>query len=250
MTWSFVKGHGTANDFVILTDGPDPTTEQVARICDRRRGLGADGILRLVPGDVPFMDYRNADGSLAQMCGNGIRVYARWLVDAGHAAPGTWPIQTRGGLRTVTVPADPLADISVGMGQPQRTADLPVTIAGSTRLATGVSMGNPHLVLTLTAEEVRGADLTRPPQPLGHNIELVALTGEREVLMRVHERGSGETASCGTGACAAVVALSGAPTGEPWTVEVPGGRLGVSWGPEGVVLCGPAQLVASGSITL
>jgi diaminopimelate epimerase len=249
-TWHFVKGHGTGNDFLILTDGPDPTAAEVAALCDRHRGLGADGILRAEPtAEGWFMDYRNSDGSLAEMCGNGIRVFARWLVLEQMAPPGTFPVVTRGGLRSVEVEA--AGDIRVDMG--------PATL-GEAQLvwgqpATAVDLGNPHLVLSLSASEVAGADLTKAPDGLDQvNVELVALTGPRELTMRVHERGSGETLSCGTGACAAAVAAatwsSVGATGEPWTVTVPGGVLTVEWTPETVFLSGPAVLLADGSVSV
>ncbi len=124
----FVKGHGTENDFVILPDPDgvlDLTPEAVARLCDRRAGIGADGVLRVVRTKATeheadaewFMDYRNADGGVAEMCGNGIRVFARYLVDVDLAAPGEWDVATRAGLRRVTLGAS--GDVSVDMGLPE-----------------------------------------------------------------------------------------------------------------------------------
>ncbi len=307
----FVKGHGTGNDFVLLPDPDgdlDLTPELVRALCDRRRGIGGDGMLRVVlasaagPGadaavgaDRPparwFMDYRNADGSIAEMCGNGIRVFGRYLVDAGYAQPGPQSIATRAGVKTVEVPAS--GDVTVDMGPPQ-IADgpgTPVTLGGRRWAALAVSMGNPHAVCFLAdghpadgrsgpgagdPGELAALDLTREPSfdadrfPTGVNVEFVAGPGrvagpvggggpvgaggsDSVVTMRVHERGVGETASCGTGACAVAVAhavRSGAKPvdGHPVEVDValPGGRLHVTWTPTTVLLRGPAVLVADG----
>jgi diaminopimelate epimerase len=265
-----VKGHGTENDFVLLPD-PEATlqlTPAVVRaLCDRRAGIGADGVLRLVPAaDDPdgkawagrahwFMDYRNADGSVAEMCGNGIRVFARYLVDAGLADPGELAIGTRGGVRTVWLGRS--GDVTVDMGLPELLDASPVV---GEIAAVAVSMGNPHVVVPLAAGErglaaLAGLDLDGPPRvlpalPDGQNVEFTVRTGPRALALRVHERGAGETRSCGTGVCAAVVAavhLDGAGRGEPWTVDVPGGRLTVTWTGAGpVLLTGPAVLVAGG----
>ena len=254
----FVKGHGTENDFVVLPDAPPLDPPTVRALCDRRAGIGADGVLRLERGgpvDGGFvMDYWNADGSVAEMCGNGIRVYARYLVDAGLAEPGTLAIGTRAGVRTVQVPA--AGDVTVEMGAPVPLAAAP-TVGG--RPGTAVSMGNPHVVVELPDLAALDAlDLARPPEvrpalPDGQNVEFVVRRGPRALAMRVHERGVGETRSCGTGVCAAVVAAvawaDGDGLDDPWTVDVPGGRLTVTWLSAGpVLLSGPAVLVAHGEV--
>jgi diaminopimelate epimerase len=280
----FVKGHGTENDFVIL---PDPegsielTATLVAALCDRRAGIGADGVLRVVrakaSGDPAgeaqageaewFMDYRNADGSLAEMCGNGIRVYARYLIESSLAAPGEWPVATRAGLRMVTAPA--AGDVSVDMGPPQMLGAGAAVIAGRTYPGLRVSLGNPHLACMIE-EPVTGLDLSAPPRvaaalfPDGANVEFYQpdrALGAHGIRMRVYERGSGETRSCGTGAVAVAAAAaatvtatgSAAPAGESapageWTVAVPGGIVTVTF--DGVTshLRGPAVLVAEGEI--
>jgi diaminopimelate epimerase len=225
----FVKGHGTGNDFVVLPDPDgelDLTADLVRALCDRRTGVGADGVLRVVlSAAVPeaaslagtarwFMDYRNADGSVAEMCGNGARVFARYLVTAGYAQPGRFTIATRAGLRLVEVPA--AGDVTVDMGPPRLSAGpgSAVTVAERAFTAVGVSMGNPHAVCfadDLDVATLRGLDLTRPPAfspvdfPDGVNVEIV-VDRPGGVAMRVYERGVGETASCGTGACAVAVA--------------------------------------------
>jgi diaminopimelate epimerase len=255
----FVKGHGTRNDFVVLPDLDDALdldAQTVRALCDRRGGIGADGVLRVVRRNDAsarwFMDYRNADGSIAEMCGNGIRVVARWLVDSGHEPAGEFGVHTRDGVKTVTVPT--AGDVTVGMGRAERLPDAKVGLNGQWWPATGWSMGNPHLVV-LDAE-VAALDLTDPPSidpassfPDGANIEFVETVAPDHIRMRVHERGVGETQSCGTGACAAAVAAmahQGQSSGT-YVVDVPGGRLSVAWLPDGTVtLTGPAIIVAEG----
>ncbi|GAA1981482.1 diaminopimelate epimerase [Kitasatospora viridis] len=274
----FLKGHGTENDFVIVPD-PDGLLDlgpaQVARLCDRRAGIGGDGLLRVVrsakdPAAVEladraewFMDYRNADGSIAEMCGNGVRVFARYLVSAGLAEPGGFTIATRAGLRAVTVAER--GDVTVDMGRAVLPGpdDVRVTVGGRSWPARNVNMGNPHAV-AFVADLAEAGNLYEAPgvtpagaYPDGVNVEFVVDRGERHVAMRVHERGSGETRSCGTGTCAVAVAaarrdgLDPAVTGEPvgYTVDVPGGRLQLREYPDGrIEMTGPAVLVASGTI--
>ena len=270
----YVKGHGTGNDFVIL---PDPDGELkvdadlVRALCDRRTGIGADGILRVVltaaePAAAAdartarwFMDYRNSDGSVAEMCGNGIRVFARYLVDAGYEPPGRLTIATRAGLRVVDVPAT--GDVTVDMGPPKIISDrpVPVAVAGREFAATAVSMGNPHAVCfaeDLTPAGLAGLALGAPTVPAdvfpdGANVEVVVGRPGGGVAMRVYERGVGETASCGTGACAVAVAevlrRGGRPPAEV-EVDLPGGRLAVIWQESAVLLRGPAVLVSDGIV--
>ena len=264
----FVKGHGTENDFVLLPD-PDGalhlTPELVRRICDRRAGIGGDGVLRVVrsaamPMDAAdgaewFMDYRNADGTTAEMCGNGIRVVARFLVDEGLAPAGEWAVATRGGVKTVRLGAT--GDVTVDMG----AARLPgterkVTVADRSWPAVEVDMGNPHAVVFVDdlshAGPLSSVPTVDPAFPGGVNVEFVATLGARHVAIRVHERGVGETRSCGTGACASVVAAAGrhqvaAPVS--YVVDVPGGRLTVMLRTDGhLELTGPAVLVGRGEL--
>ena len=283
----FTKGHGTGNDFVLVADPDgelDLAPSEIARLCDRHVGIGADGLLRAVrigkdpsaeshDADVDwFMDYRNADGSIAEMCGNGIRVFAAFLLAEGLAelpAGGTLPVATRGGVMTVQRTATGFA---VDLGRWTRGSDdVAVRIAGVDVIRPGVSIDvpNPHVVVALADDdELAGADLSTPPvldpPPLaGANVELVRPSdplvedGIARIRMRVHERGSGETRSCGTGAVAAALATrywagSGAPN--DWRVTVPGGVLGVRMfaaeDGEHVALSGPAELVYSGVVDL
>ncbi|MCU1691988.1 MAG: diaminopimelate epimerase [Frankiales bacterium] len=252
MELTYLKGHGTENDFVVLPDLEgtlELTPELVARLCDRRAGIGADGVLRVVPtklepsaGDSSaewFMDYRNADGSVAEMCGNGVRVYARYLVEAGLASLGELDLATRGGDKHVVVESD-VVTVDMGLA----VVGEPVLVDGV--VATSVDMGNPHAVVHATPPAVLD------PDRKDLNVEYVEELGPTHLRMRVHERGVGETRSCGTGACAAVVAhvlRTAEPRGSAYDVDVPGGRLQVTWREDGhVLLAGPAVIVAAGSL--
>ncbi|MGH3886041.1 MAG: diaminopimelate epimerase [Pseudonocardiaceae bacterium] len=266
----FLKGHGTENDFVVLPDPTgslDLTPSRVRALCDRHRGLGADGVLRVVPGalvhDVPpgtspdewFMDYRNADGSVAELCGNGARVFARYLADAGLVTDPEFRIGSRSGSRTVRRNDD--GSVAVEMGRVRRNGKSTVTVEGAAFSGLAVDVGNPHLVC-LTEVPVEHLDLTVPPGhdpvafPHGVNVEFVNVLCARQLRMRVHERGVGETRSCGTGAVAALAAAldaEGTGTGEA-DVQVPGGLVHVAIAGDGSTLTGPAVLVASGRLAL
>jgi diaminopimelate epimerase len=258
----FVKGHGTENDFVLLPDVENRLVLDASlaqRLCNRRTGIGADGVLRIAPPNDEtadwFMDYRNADGSVAEMCGNGIRVFARYLIEAGLAMPGRIAVETRGGRRSVDAPAE--GDVTVDMGPAERITDAKVTVGGAAYDAIGWSLGNPHLVTVVDGGTLDGLDLSVPPGvdpanafPAGVNVEFAVRAGRRRIRMRVHERGSGETRSCGTGACAAAVAVMDERAERTcYDVDVPGGRLQVDWGRDGTVrLTGPAVLVAEGDV--
>jgi diaminopimelate epimerase len=264
----FVKGHGTENDFVVLPDLDDELDlgpGLVAAICDRRAGIGADGVLRVVRADAVagarwFMDYRNADGSIAQMCGNGIRVFARYLVDHDLEPPGEFAVATRGGVRTVRL--DATGDVTVDMGRHTLPETGPVAVRVGARSwpALAVTMPNPHAVAFVDdldhAGDLLAAPEVTPPQafPEGVNVEFAVSRGVRHVAMRVHERGVGETRSCGTGACAVMVAAArrdGLARPVTYTVDVPGGRLEISEAADGSVsMTGPAVLVAEGRLLL
>jgi diaminopimelate epimerase len=260
----YAKGHGTGNDFVILPDLDDRlqlSAELARQLCDRHTGIGADGVLRVVADWASgsdrtwFMDYRNADGGVAEMCGNGIRVFARYLIDRGLAAGPEVAIGTRAGVRTVRREAD--GQFSVDMGSAVITGKGSAEIAGHGYPGLAIDVGNPHLACVVS-QPVTGFDLSVPPAvdgaefPNGVNVEVVRLTGDRSVEMRVHERGSGETRSCGTGAVAAAVAAAAATGRWPgsgsdrWLVAVPGGTLTVTPSEVASVLTGPAVLVAEG----
>ena len=274
---AFLKGHGTENDFVIVPD-PENTLDlppaAVAALCDRRAGIGGDGLLHVVrsaahpeakhmaPDAEWFMDYRNGDGSVAEMCGNGVRVFARYLQHAGHVTEGDLTVATRGGVKTVHI--DKAGDVTVGMGKARLPeGDVTVTVGDHSWPARNVNMGNPHAV-AFVDDLAHAGDLYSPPPfspaaayPDGVNVEFVVDRGPGHVAMRVHERGSGETRSCGTGACAVAVATArrdGADpgaTGTPatYTVDVPGGTLVITERPDGEIeMTGPAVIVAEGGI--
>lgn len=274
---AFLKGHGTENDFVIVPDpenAVDLPPAAVAALCDRRAGIGGDGLLHVVRSAAHpeargmaaeaewFMDYRNGDGSIAEMCGNGVRVFARYLQRAGHVSAGDITVATRGGVKTVHIAKD--GDITVGMGRalfPE--GDVSVSVGGRDWPARNVNMGNPHAV-AFVDDLAHAGDLFTPPPfsppsayPDGVNVEFVTDRGPRHVAMRVHERGAGETRSCGTGACAVAVAAARrdgadpAVTGAPatYTVDVPGGTLVITERPGGEIeMTGPAVIVAEGAI--
>lgn len=268
-TWGFVKGHGTCNDFILLKDRSGSVAlspEQVRFLCDRHGGIGADGVIRAVKAaHVPewdgdpelwFMDYRNADGSLAEMCGNGLRVYGRFLMEEGLVDSNDLAIATRAGLRRVRELPDGRMCASVGQ---VHVAPEPTWVdhAGRRLRAVAVNVGNPHAVVQLP-EDLRldGLDLSRAPGldekvfPEGANVEFVRVENEHELSMRVHERGSGETLSCGTGVVAAAAACGLPGPGEELTraVTVPGGRLEARFAGGSAELIGPAVLVARGEV--
>lgn len=278
--YEFVKGHGTENDFVLLPDadgslhGALPAARVVA-LCDRRAGIGGDGVMRVIrtaalaayEPEVArqdaewFMDYRNSDGSFSEMCGNGVRVFARFLAAEGLVDTGApVAIGTRAGVKTVRFGDDGL--ITVDMGRPRPGEETKVAVGALSWPAANIDMGNPHAVAFVDSLDDAGPLLEEPAfdrsaYPHGVNVEFVVRRGARHVAMRVHERGSGETRSCGTGACAVMVAAAIAddarPDGEDVTyrVDVPGGELAVTWtAADRVLLTGPALLVARGTTTL
>ncbi len=277
-TLDFVKGHGTENDFVLIPD-PDgalgPIDPDVVRaLCDRRAGLGADGVIRVVRtagtddpaavaarGDADwFMDYSNADGSISEMCGNGVRVFGRYLVERqGASAAAPLPVATRDGVKILRFDGDL---ITVDMGAPQVLGATEVGVGERSWPALGVDLGNPHAVAFVDDLAHAGPLLEVPEYddafyPDGVNVEFVVRRGPYHVAMRVHERGSGETRSCGTGACAVMVAAALAEPGvdgeaqrargTTYDVDLPGGRLTITWTEDDrILMTGPAVLVAEG----
>ncbi|MDQ4037563.1 MAG: diaminopimelate epimerase [Actinomycetota bacterium] len=293
----FLKGHGTENDFILLPDfaeldphaePPRLSAEQVRRLCDRHAGIGGDGVLRVLPVGAAtaaeglptgqarwFMDYRNADGSVAEMCGNGARLFARYLLDTGLETAPAFDLVTRGGLRRITLSSS--GEVCVDMGPAAGGVESLARVSGEAFQGRKVSMTNPHLVC-ITDVAVGDLDLSNAPMvddtlfPDGVNVEFLNYVSEDSaeivsaddvcrvqsaeegallhVRMRVHERGVGETRSCGTGACAvAAQALDrlGRTSGQV-VVDVPGGQVTVSVTPETTVLGGPAVFVASGEV--
>jgi len=257
VSYPFFKGHGTENDFVIVPGDVDLTPDRVRALCDRRAGIGGDGVIRAARGEDGrwFMDYRNSDGSLSEMCGNGIRLFARYLRDHEGATPPP-EIDTRDGIKLLTEDGD---GFTVDLGSPQVLGESKVGVDGRSWTATHVDMGNPHAVAFVDDLADAGRLLDPPSHdeevyPDGVNVEFVVRRGERHVAMRVHERGSGETRSCGTGAGAVMVAAAtadGAGRGSTYRVDVPGGTLTVAWTEDDrVLLTGPAVIVAPGTTDL
>lgn len=290
VTLSFTKGHGTGNDFVLFADPKgeiDLSSDQIAWLCDRHFGVGADGVIRAVRSEHLaagaealaedasaewFMDYYNADGSIAEMCGNGIRVYVHYLVTEGLITPevgDTVCVGTRAGVKDVLVgPSGYQADLGRWRLEDSerlvRAKNLDVARPGVT-----INVGNPHVAVAVADEaELANIDLSyqpliEPAMPDGANIEFVmpeeplVHDGVARIKMRVHERGSGETLSCGTGAVAAALAFrywGGPDAPNTWRVELPGGRLGVRMFAteegEHVSLSGPVELVYTGTVTV
>ena len=287
----FLKGHGTGNDFVLL---PDPSgaldlrADDVALLCDRHRGLGADGVIRIAPsttssisgdsasshGTSWFMDYRNADGSLAEMCGNGARVFLRALQVLDFVGPNAGcSVETRGGV--VHVEPRPDGRIAVAMGHagpfavPGATSEgIEVSTSGGRWSAIAVQAPNPHAVVLLPGgvhlegvdDLAAVGDLRDPPEiypafPAGANVEFVVRLADGSVRMRVHERGVGETRACGTGACAVAWTVLGPPRPgrETWMLRVhqPGGMVDVEMARDGsLTLVGEATIVAEGTVVL
>jgi len=274
-SFEWLKGHGTENDFVLLPDPDgdvhgDVSPRLVRALCHRRRGIGADGVLRVVrtaayaeteplaaqvaDETAWFMDYRNSDGSVSEMCGNGVRVFARYLVEEGLADPAEpLPIGTRGGVKVVRFDHDGLIVVDMGRGEMQ--GDVEVAVGDRSWKASRISMGNPHAVV-MVDDLAEAGPLLAPPAydpddfPDGVNVEFVREVAARHVAMRVFERGVGETPSCGTGACAAALAaavVEGGGRPQLWRVDVPGGTLYVHWlENDRVELGGPAVLGVRG----
>ena len=246
----------------------NPSADDVRFLCDRRGGIGGDGFLRAVkaqnmpewdgPENLWFMDYRNADGSIAEMCGNGIRVFVRWLVDEDLATGDVITVATRAGLRQVAMCRD--GRITTTMGTPQWDPEQTwVRLGGREYTGHPVDVGNDHCVVQVTEEELAGLDLTESLEldevrfPQGANVEFVVDVDPAHVRMRVLERGVGETMSCGTGVVAASLDLKRRTGTDAMTVivEVPGGTLKVGFDPDGEArLTGPAVIVARGEVTL
>jgi diaminopimelate epimerase len=279
----FAKGHGTQNDFVLLPDLDAKLTltpAVVSALCDRRRGLGADGVLRVttagavlaagvldrvpdgVTADDWYMDYRNADGSTAQMCGNGARVFAHYLRASGLESRDEFVVGSLAGPRPVVLHCVDAtnADVSVDMGKTNTVGEGQAVVGGRTFGGLAVDVGNPHLACVdpaLTVASLAALDVAAPVTfdnaqfPDGVNVEVLTAPADGAVNMRVHERGVGETRSCGTGTVAAAVAAlsyAGAASGT-LTVRIPGGDVVVTISEATSYLRGPSVLVARGELS-
>jgi diaminopimelate epimerase len=279
----FAKGHGTENDFVLLPDVDarlDLQPAAVAALCDRRRGVGADGVLRITtaeamvatgvldrlpegvgPGDW-YMDYRNADGSIAQMCGNGVRVFAHYLRASGLETRDEFVVGSLAGPRPVVLHhLDATnADVTVEMGKTNQLGPGQAVVGGRRFTGLSVDVGNPHLACVdarMTLDALDALDVGAPVLfdagqfPDGVNVEVLTAPLAGSVSMRVHERGVGETRSCGTGTVAATVAALAHIGEETGTlrVHIPGGEVTVTVTDATSYLRGPSILVARGELS-
>lgn len=272
----FAKYEGIGNDFIIVNNIDSLVTlepEQIAKLCNRNFGVGADGLIFVRPSEKSdfFMDYYNSDGSVAEMCGNGIRCFAKFIWDEELSDKPTLKIETRAGVKVVDMLIDGsrVAGASVDMGEPVLKPDkIPVKldgdqvvsqaldIEGTTVFVTCVSMGNPHCVIFV--DDIK----TVPVQSLGPkienssyfpnktNVEFVQVVSRKEVWLRVWERGCGETLACGTGACAALVACSlNDKTDKSAVINLLGGKLIVKWEDNNsITMAGAANKVFTGSV--
>jgi diaminopimelate epimerase len=271
----FIKMHGTGNDFVVVdtrANGHRAWADLAAKLCNRNFGVGSDGLLLIDADENKGYRFRmfNPDGSEAEMCGNGIRCFAKYLYDTGEIGEGWLEVDTLAGLLKVNVhPGDnDNFNVSVDMGPPflnpaeipvqaetTPVKDMPLSVNGTNLAITAVSMGNPHAITFL--DDIESFPLTtlgpevehHPAFPQRTNFEIAHVVGRDRINVRVWERGAGPTLACGTGACATAVAarLHGL-TDETVTVGLPGGDLTISWDGEGRVLMrGAAQTVFSGT---
>ena len=271
--WSFTKGHGTENDFVLILDREsmlEVEPAEVRFICNRRAGIGADGLLRAVlakhvadwegDGGLWFMDYRNADGSIAEMCGNGIRVFVRYLLDQDLVSGPVVEVATRDGLKVATALPDGRIRVAMGSAAVGSRSVVVTTADGAEFKALVAHVGNPHAVSFVDDLDV--LQLHAPPRwepaeefPDGVNLEFVRQLGTHHIAMRVFERGVGETHSCGTGTVAAAAAArihdqEPAPLPVTYRVDTLGGSVEVELTQCGAYLTGPAVLVAHGELAL
>ncbi|UOO38655.1 diaminopimelate epimerase [Oscillospiraceae bacterium CM] len=273
----FTKMHGIGNDYVhinCLTETVDDPAALSRRLSDRHFGIGGDGIILICPSETADFKMRifNADGSEAQMCGNGIRSFGKYVFDRSLTEKTTLSVETLAGLKSLTLNVEngTVATVRVDMGEPiLKAADIPVlsntedfinkpvTSGGETYTMTCVSMGNPHGVIFV--DSVDALDLAHIGPPLENhtifperaNIEFVECLNDETLKMRVWERGSGETLACGTGACAALVAavLNGKARRHT-TLLLRGGALDINWdeSTNHVFMTGPAEFVFDGEI--
>lgn len=283
MSIRFTKMHGLGNDFVVIEDldcSIEIPAETIAWLCDRNLGIGGDGLILVRPATSTaadyFMLYHNADGSKAEMCGNGVRCFAKYLVDHSlvDSSLGELRVETLGGIKPIRfelTSAGLMGAATVDMGKPRViskdisdlmpddiVSDYSIATPYGEFTATAVSMGNPHAVIWV--DDIGKAPVTTvgpiiensPIFPLKTNVEFAQVVGVDRIRLRVWERGVGETLACGTGACATLVAASLADrVGRSATVELPGGELFILWDTDDhIYMTGPATEVFSGTINL
>ena len=275
----FTKMEGLGNDYVYVNcflETVDNPSEVAKKVSDRHFGIGSDGVILIKPSEVADfrMDMYNADGSQAEMCGNGIRCVAKYVYDYGLTDKTSISIETLAGIKylDLQVTDGKVSLITVNMGSPElipdkipvisdskRVVDEPIEVDGTTYKMTCVSMGNPHCIVfvedtaSFPLETVGPLFENHERFPKRVNTEFIQLLDRKTVNMRVWERGSGETLACGTGACASAVAciLNGL-TEDEITLHLLGGDLIVRWDQQDnlVYMTGPAQVVFDGEIVL
>jgi len=279
----FTKMHGLGNDFVFISDMEleyEFSPDAVAWFCDRNFGIGGDGLIFVRPATTPdadfFMHYYNSDGTTAEMCGNGVRCFAKYVVDSGMVAPeaDSIRVETLGGIKPITFTRDAAGALdlaTVDMGVPVlEPAEIPTTLDGSqvfecpletefgTYAITAVSMGNPHVIIWVDDVESAPVDTVgpaienHPAFPNKTNVEFAQYMGDDLIRLRVWERGVGETLACGTGACATLVAATlSCLVGRSATIELPGGELSIRWDEnDHVYMTGPATEVFTGLLVI
>lgn len=257
---AFEKAHGTGNDFLVIPDIDGEIVldqAQVAKMCDRHFGVGADGILRVVlqADGLYLMDYRNSDGSLALMCGNGARVFAAYLYKKNLVTAKTFEFRTRAGIVRATINSPD--SVTVSMPKVEiLNKELAISHQGKSFIAQAVTAPNPHAVI-MVKDLAEINDLNHPPVlntpgvfEDGANVEFVQIINKNEVEIKVHERGSGETLSCGTGACAVAAVIHEQNGENQITVKVAGGSLSIEFINDEILMTGPVEFVASGVLTI
>lgn len=287
----FVKMHGAGNDFVVIDGAKERIAElhlpQLARhVCDRHFGIGADGFILVLPSHTANFKMRmmNPDGSEAEMCGNGVRVFAKYVFDRGMHTDLVMTVETLGGIKTIKLDTigGKVRAARVDMGEPRllrseipmaaprpkrsrhdvpdehdRAINEPLRVAEGEIEVTGVSMGNPHCVTfvddvdSYPVERIGPQIENHPVFPKRTNVEFVQVINTRELKQRTWERGTGETLACGSGSCASVVAgvLTGR-TGRKVTVHLRGGDLLIEWlGDNHLYMTGPAEEVFEGEVS-
>lgn len=280
MLLNFTKMHGLGNDFIIVnlfTEISMNFQGVAKRLCDRRFGIGADGVILITrpaskENQLKMVIY-NSDGSEADMCGNGMRCFARYAFDKGLVNSPEFKVETKAGIiiPRVQLANDKFTGVRVNMGKPRfKPEEVPIKLEGlevinqearinnTVYRINAISMGNPHCVIfcedvnNIPLEVIGSAMETDPIFPAKANIEFAQVLNTREVRMRVWERGAGITQACGTGACAtAIAAAKNGLTDREVTVHLPGGDLFIEWAEDGVVyMTGPAVYVYTGVIEL
>ena len=275
----FTKWHGCGNDFVLVDAMREEcvvTADMARKICDRHYGVGADGVLLLLPTDAADVKMKiiNADGSEAEMCGNGIRCLARYAYEAGYVKEAEFAVETGAGImrpKIILSPDDTVSSVRVDMGEPiltgedipvaefgkRRVVAEPVEVDGESFVMTCVSMGNPHCVifvddLTAFPVEQYGPKLERHSLfPRRTNVEFVQVIDDSRLRMRVWERGAAVTLACGTGACASLVAaVLNQKSQRQVEITLDGGKLNIYWNEADnhVYMTGAAAEVFSGEI--